>query len=57
MEKLINTQQACEVLGVCRVTLYRLIRNGRLKAHLVAKSWRFRQTDIEAFLRSVEVSR
>ena len=42
-----------EVLGYLRVnsqTIYRLIRQGDLPAVRVGRQWRFRQTDLDAWL-------
>ncbi|HUO34071.1 MAG TPA: helix-turn-helix domain-containing protein [Candidatus Acidoferrum sp.] len=55
MEKLLTSEQASEILGVSRPTLYKLVNTGRLKAYLVAKAWKFKPSDIEKFLESVRV--
>ena len=42
-----------EVLGYLRVTprtIYRLIRSGELPAIRIGRQWRFRRTDLDAWL-------
>jgi excisionase family DNA binding protein len=42
-----------EVLGYLKVnprTIYRLIRNGELPAVRIGRQWRFRRTDLDAWL-------
>lgn len=55
MEPLLDTKSVCEVLGISRTTLYRLIERGSLRAHLIAKAWKFRPADIEAYLDRISV--
>lgn len=52
-----NTSQAIltteEVLGYLRVTprtIYRLIRTGELPALRIGRQWRFRRSDLDAWL-------
>ena len=42
-----------EVLGCLKVnprTIYRLIKSGELPAVRIGRQWRFRQTDLEAWI-------
>jgi len=55
--QLLNTKSACLYLFVCRTTLYKLVRTGQLKGHFFAKAWKFRQTDLEAYLDRMAVGR
>jgi excisionase family DNA binding protein len=53
---LLNTEAAREYLGgIARPTLYGLIQRKKLRAHLVAGSWKFKVADLEAYLDSVAV--
>ena len=55
MQKLLTTKQTCEILGVSRTTLYKLVREGRLRGQFYGKRWMFREQDIEKFLSSTAV--
>jgi len=55
MEKLLTTKQVCEILGISKNTLGKLIKTGRLKAHMVGRAWKFKPSDIEKFLERVRV--
>lgn len=50
MEKLLNTDQVCDRLGIAPATLYRLLEKGQIKGAKVARLWRFRPSDIDAYL-------
>lgn len=52
MEKLLNTKEVCEILGVSLRSLYRYINSGMLKAVKVGKVWRFKEEDIKEFINS-----
>lgn len=43
--------QAAEFLGTSRPTLYRWLRDGKLKALKVGRQWRFEQSELDRFLR------
>ena len=47
---LLDFNQALEVLGVSRPTLYRWIHQRRVKAFKAGKQWRFHRSDLEAVL-------
>lgn len=47
MDKSISIQEAAEILSVHRVTVYRLIRSGKLPAFRVGRIWRIREKDLE----------
>jgi excisionase family DNA binding protein len=55
MKKLLTTKQTCEILGLSRTTLYKLVREGRLRGQFYCKRWMFREQDIEAFLSNTAV--
>lgn len=40
MAKLVSIEQACATLGVCRSTIYRMLRNHRLSGLKYSHSWR-----------------
>jgi excisionase family DNA binding protein len=55
LEKLLTTKQVCKALGIYRVTLYKLVKTGRLKAHSIGNAWKFKPSEIERLLESVLV--
>jgi excisionase family DNA binding protein len=50
MEKYLNTQQVQEILKVDRITIYRMLNDGRLKGIKIGKYWRFPQNEINRLL-------
>ena len=50
MDELITTKQVQEVLRVDRITIYRMIKDGRLNGIKVGNQWRFHRSDIEGIL-------
>jgi excisionase family DNA binding protein len=50
MKKYLNTEQVQEILGVDRITIYRMLNDGRLKGVKVGNQWRFSQTEINRIL-------
>ena len=50
--KIISVAQACEMLGISRSTLYKLIRIGEVPAFKLSQGgrWRFEQRDLEVWL-------
>lgn len=50
MDELITTKQVQELLQVDRITVYRMLKDGRLNGVKVGKQWRFHQNDIEDLL-------
>jgi excisionase family DNA binding protein len=49
--ELLTTEEVISFLRVNTRTLYRLIRAGDFPAVRVGRQWRFRRTDLEAWLR------
>jgi excisionase family DNA binding protein len=43
-------QEALQILRISRTTLYRWIREGRIRAMKAGRQWRFKRDDIERFL-------
>ena len=50
IEPLLTITAACDVLGVSRQTIYRLVRRGELHPSRVGERLRFRPEDIRAYL-------
>lgn len=50
MSKYLTSKQVREILRVDRITVYRMIQDGRLKAVKIGKQWQFHQNDIDRFL-------
>lgn len=49
--KMLTLEEAAERLGVVRMTVYRLVRKGQLRAHRVGRVWRVPEDAIEEYLR------
>ncbi len=55
MEKmLLTTKEACEYLNISRATLYKLIREGKLKPLKIGRSTRFDRRDLDRFIESLK---
>lgn len=56
-EKLVYTElECCEVLGICRATLYKLRVKGKIAHTRIGRQIRFTKKQIEDFLADHEVS-
>ncbi len=49
-EPLLNSHQAAQLLDIHRKTLQRLARRGEIRGSHVGKMWRFRASDLNAWL-------
>ena len=49
-KELLTVKEVAEWLRVTPITVYRMVKQGRLKVHHVGKQLRFRREDIYAFL-------
>lgn len=52
MPRSLWAEQVAEVLGVSKMTVYRLAEKGTLPGFRVGRNWRFMSVDVEAYLRS-----
>ena len=50
-EPLLDDGQAAELLGIHPKTLQRLARMGEIPAHRVGRFWRYRASELDAWLR------
>ena len=48
--ELMTIDEAARYLKVCRKTLYRWLRAGRLKGYRVGRQWRLRRADLDRWL-------
>ncbi len=55
VEDLLTTRQLQELLQVDRITIYRMLKDGRLRGFKVGGQWRFSQREIEAWLHVQQV--
>ncbi len=55
LSRLLTVAEVASVMRVSRMTVYRLIRRGLLKAIRVGRNYRVRQEDLEEFLESAAV--
>ena len=52
MSKLLNTKQVAEQLGVCRKSVWRYIKKGKLKAiKLTSHNFRIEEKDLNQFIK------
>ncbi|OFV95686.1 MAG: hypothetical protein A3H28_15510 [Acidobacteria bacterium RIFCSPLOWO2_02_FULL_61_28] len=51
-EPLIDSAKAAGLLGIHEKTLQRMARDGRVPAIRIGKFWRFRKTDLNAWVQS-----
>ena len=52
METLLTTRQVQGLLKVNRITIYRMLQDGRLKGSKIGQQWRFSTRDVEELLKS-----
>lgn len=50
MEDILTTRQVQEILKVDRITIYRMLQDGRLKGSKIGQQWRFARRDVERLL-------
>jgi excisionase family DNA binding protein len=49
-EKLMETDDVARYLSVHRKTVINLVERGELKGYRVGRNWRFRKSDVDAYL-------
>jgi excisionase family DNA binding protein len=57
VDDLLTTRQLQELLQVDRITIYRMLHDGRLRGFKVGGQWRFSRQEIEAWLQERRVGR
>src|SRR3972149_2188107 len=50
MTDLLTTRQVQDILKVDRITIYRMLQDGRLRGVKVGSQWRFTSTEVERLL-------
>ena len=53
-DTLLTTRQVQEMLKVDRITIYRMINDGRLKGNKIGQQWRFSRSDVEDLLNGLK---
>ena len=53
MANLLSMKQVTQQLGVSERTVYRLMEEGRLHPFKMGKSWKFEQSDIDAYIQAL----
>jgi excisionase family DNA binding protein len=56
MSPLLTTRQVQDLLKVDRITVYRMLNDGRLKGVKIGKEWRFHRVEIEKMLGKPEIT-
>jgi len=49
--EVLTTKQVCEYLQITRLTLYKLIKENRVKCNKLGKNYRFLKSDIDRLVR------
>ncbi len=52
MDRILNSKQVGEILGLCAKVIERMARRGEIPAFKAGKFWRFRESDIERWINS-----
>ena len=55
-EELLNLDEAVKFLGTSKPTLYRLLGKDEIKGLKVGRQWRFRKTDLMAYMQRSPVA-
>jgi len=50
-QKVLTTSEAMEYLRTTRVTIFKMIKEGKLKANKVGRGYRFIKEDLDKFIR------
>ena len=50
MENFLTTKQVQDLFKIDRITVYRMLQDGRLKGVKIGNQWRFPQREVEKFL-------
>jgi excisionase family DNA binding protein len=53
MEDLLTTQQVLRILKVDRITIYRMLQDGRLKGFKIGQQWRFQRSEVERIIGAI----
>jgi excisionase family DNA binding protein len=56
MEDFLTTRQVLDILKVDRITIYRMLNDGRLKGTKIGQQWRFSRADVESLLNGERLS-
>ena len=50
-DKIMNTKETCEYLRTTKVTLFKMIRQGKIKANKVGNRYRFLKSELDKYLK------
>lgn len=56
VEKWMGLKEIAEHLGISVVTIYRWVENGNIPCHKVGKLWKFKPSDVDAWVSSGQAS-
>ena len=48
--KMYNIDQVAEMLRLCRITVFRYIKSGKIKAIKIGREWRIKQEEIDRIM-------
>ncbi len=54
MDDFLTSRQTQDILKVDRITIYRMINDGRLKGNKIGQQWRFSRADVEGLLNGLK---
>ena len=49
--KMYNIDQVADMLRLCRITVFRYIKSGKIKAIKIGREWRIKQDEIDRIMR------
>ena len=52
MDRILNSKQVGEILGLCAKVIERMARRGDVPAFKAGKFWRYRESDLERWINS-----
>ena len=56
IEKWVGIKEIAEHLGISIVTIYRWVENGKIPCHKIGKLWKFKPSEVDAWVNSGEAS-
>ena len=56
MDDLLTTRQVLDILKVDRITVYRMLQDGRIKGIKIGKQWRFQQKEVDRVIKGSQSS-
>ncbi len=52
MKELLSTSETCKILKMTRLTLHKLVKDGKIPAFKIGRFWKFERNSIDAWIQS-----